>query len=140
MATEDLVDVYLGNGEADFVLKNCKIVDVENGFIFDSDIGITSDRIVEIGAGLNGTVVIDVAGKFVSPGLVEPHVHYESSKLPLSAFVQLVMAHGTTTVVNDPHEIANVLGFSGVKETLNEARLQPISAYSSLFYRRIFHN
>lgn len=132
MATEDLVDVYLGNGKADLVLKNCKIVDVENGFIFDSDIGITSDRIVEIGAGLNGTVVIDVAGKFVSPGLVEPHVHYESSKLPLSAFVQLVMAHGTTTVVNDPHEIANVLGFRGVKETLNEARLQPISVYTTI--------
>ncbi len=132
MATEDLVDVYLGNGKADLVLKNCRIVDVENGFIFDSDISITSDRIVEIGAGLNGTVVIDVAGKFVSPGLVEPHVHYESSKLPLSAFVQLVMAHGTTTVVNDPHEIANVLGFRGVKETLNEARLQPISVYTTI--------
>ncbi len=132
MATEDLVDVYLGNGKADLVLKNCRIVDVENGFIFDSDIGITSDRIVEIGAGLNGTVVIDVAGKFVSPGLVEPHVHYESSKLPLSAFVRIVMAHGTTTVVNDPHEIANVLGFRGVQETLNEARLQPISVYTTI--------
>lgn len=132
MSTKKLVDIASGKEKADLVLKNCKIVDVENGFIFDSDIGITSDRIVEIGAGLNGTVVIDIAGKFVSPGLVEPHVHYESSKLPLSAFVQLVMAHGTTTVVNDPHEIANVLGFRGVKETLNEARLQPISVYTTI--------
>ena len=132
MSTKNLIDIASGKEKADLVLKNCKIVDVENGFIFDSDIGITSDRIVEIGAGLNGTVVIDVAGKFVSPGLAEPHVHYESSKLPLSAFVQLVMAHGTTTVVNDPHEIANVLGFSGVKETLNEARLQPISVYTTI--------
>ncbi|MHC1610367.1 MAG: adenine deaminase [Candidatus Methanospirareceae archaeon] len=121
-----------GKEGADLVLKNGRIVDVEEGFIFDSDIGITSERIVEIGAGLDGSVVIDLAGKFVSPGLVEPHVHYESSKLPLSAFVQLVMAHGTTTVVNDPHEIANVLGFRGVKETLNEARLQPIRVYTTI--------
>lgn len=116
----------------DLVLKNCRIVDVEEGTVFDSDIGIASDRIVEIGAGLNGTEAIDLAGKFVSPGLVEPHVHYESSKLPLSTFVRLVMAHGTTTVVNDPHEIANVLGVRGVKETLKEARLQPISVFTTV--------
>lgn len=132
MNTKNLVNIALGKQKADLVLKNCKIVDVENGAIFDSDIGITSDRIVEIGAGLDGTAVIDVAGKFVSPGIVEPHVHYESSKLPLSAFVRLIIVHGTTTVVNDPHEIANVLGVIGVKETLEEARLQPISVYTTI--------
>jgi adenine deaminase len=116
----------------DLVLKNCVIVDVENGAIFDSDIGIASGRIIEIGAGLDGTEIVDVAGKYVTPGLVELHVHYESSKLPLSAFVRLVMAHGTTTVVNDPHEIANVLGVRGVEETLREARLQPISVYTTV--------
>jgi adenine deaminase len=132
MNTNNLVNIALGKQKADLVLNNCKIVDVENGAIFHSDIGITSDRIVEIGAGLDGTAVIDVAGKFVSPGIVEPHVHYESSKLPLSAFVRLIMVHGTTTVVNDPHEIANVLGVIGVKETLEEARLQPISVYTTI--------
>ncbi len=116
----------------DLVLKNGKIVDVKNGVIFESDIGIASGRIIEIGAGLDGTEIVDVAGKYVTPGLVEPHVHYESSKLPLSAFVRLVMAHGTTTVVNDPHEIANVLGVRGVEETLREARLQPISVYTTV--------
>jgi adenine deaminase len=116
----------------DLVLKNCRIVDVENGVIFDSDIGITSDRIATIQTGLDGTEIVDVAGKYVTPGLVEPHVHYESSKLPLSAFVRLVMVHGTTTVVNDPHEIANVLGVRGVEETLREARLQPISVYTTV--------
>ncbi|MBN1761906.1 MAG: adenine deaminase [Methanomicrobia archaeon] len=129
MATEDIAEVDLGNGKADLVLKNCRIVDVEYGVIFDSDIGITADRIVKIQAGLTGIQTVDVAGKFVAPGLVEPHVHYESSKLPLSAFVRLIMAHGTTTLVNDPHEIANVLGVRGVEETLREARLQPISVY-----------
>jgi adenine deaminase len=116
----------------DLVLKNCVIVDVENGAIFESDIGITSDRIAKIQEGLIGTEIVDVAGKYVTPGLVEPHVHYESSKLPLSAFVRLVMVHGTTTVVNDPHEIANVLGIIGVKETLKEARLQPIRVYTTV--------
>jgi adenine deaminase len=116
----------------DLVLKNCRIVDVENEIIFDSDIGIASCRIVTIQAGLGGTEIVDVTGDFVAPGLVEPHVHYESSKLPLSAFVWLTMAHGTTTVVNDPHEIANVLGVIGVKETLKEAQVQPISVYTTI--------
>jgi adenine deaminase len=116
----------------DLVLKNCRIVDVENEIIFDSDIGIASGRIVTIQAGLGGTEIVDVTGDFVTPGLVEPHVHYESSKLPLSAFVWLTMAHGTTTVVNDPHEIANVLGVIGVKETLKEAQVQPISVYTTI--------
>jgi adenine deaminase len=132
MAIEDVAEVDLGSGKADLVLKNCRIVDVECGVIFESDIGITGERIVAIRAGLNGTQTVDVAGRFVAPGLVEPHVHYESSKLPLSAFVRLIMAHGTTTLVNDPHEIANVLGVRGVEETLREARLQPISVYTTV--------
>lgn len=132
MAIEDVAEVDLGNGKADLVLKNGRIVDVEYGVTFDSDIGITADRIVKIQAGLEGSQTVDLAGKFISPGLVEPHVHYESSKLPLSAFVRLIMARGTTTVVNDPHEIANVLGVRGVKETLREARLQPISVYTTV--------
>jgi adenine deaminase len=132
MVTEDAVEIDLDSEHADLVLKNCRIVDVDCGIIFDSDIGITADRIVKIRAGLTGTQTVDVAGKFVSPGLVEPHVHYESSKLPLSAFVRLIMVHGTTTVVNDSHEIANVLGARGVEETLREARLQPISVYTTV--------
>jgi adenine deaminase len=132
MTPKDLVDIALGKEKADLVLKNCRIVDVETGAIFESDIGITSDRIAKIQTGLDGTEIVDVTGKFVAPGLVEPHVHYESSKLPLSAFVRLVMAHGTTTVVNDPHEIVNVLGVRGVEETLREARLQPISVYTTV--------
>jgi adenine deaminase len=132
MVTEDAVAVDLDSEQADLVLKNCRIVDVDCGIIFDSDIGITAGRIVKIQAGLTGTQTVNVAGRFVSPGLVEPHVHYESSKLPLSAFVRLIMAHGTTTVVNDPHEIANVLGARGVEETLKEARLQPISVYTTV--------
>lgn len=116
----------------DLVLKNCRIVDVEDGIIFESDIGITANRIANIEKGLDSTETVDIRGKFVSPGLVEPHVHYESSKLPLSAFARLIMVHGTTTVVHDPHEIANVLGVIGVKETLKEARLQPISVYTTV--------
>lgn len=116
----------------DLVLKHCRIVDVENGLIFEADIGVTGTKIVKIQPGLTGTETMNVGGRFVAPGLVEPHVHFESSKLPLSAFVRLVMAHGTTTVVNDPHEIANVLGVRGVKATLKEARLQPISVYTTV--------
>jgi adenine deaminase len=116
----------------DLVLKNGRIVDVERKTLCEADIGITGTRIAALQDGLEGTFTIDLAGSFVAPGLVEPHVHYESSKLPLSAFVRLVMAHGTTTVVNDPHEIANVLGLRGVQETLKEARRQPISVYTTI--------
>lgn len=116
----------------DLVLKDCRIVDVENGRTFEADIGITGTKIVKIQPELSGTETVPVRGRYVAPGLVEPHVHFESSKLPLSAFVRLVMAHGTTTVVNDPHEIANVLGVRGVKATLKEAQLQPISVYTTV--------
>ena len=116
----------------DLVLKQCRIVDVETGSTFEADIGIAGTEIVTVQSGLSGKKQVNVKGRFVAPGLVEPHVHFESSKLPLSAFVRLVMAHGTTTIVNDPHEIANVLGAQGVKATLREARLQPISVYTTV--------
>ncbi len=116
----------------ELVLKQCRIVDVENGLIFESDIGITGTEIINVQPGLAGKETVNIGGKFVAPGLVEPHVHFESSKLSLSAFVRLIMAHGTTTVVNDPHEIANVLGVRGVRETLKEARVQPISVYTTV--------
>ena len=116
----------------DLVLKNGRVVDVARMTLVEADVGISGTRIAELAGGLEGTRTLDLAGKFVAPGLVEPHVHYESSKLPLSAFVQLVMAHGTTTVVNDPHELANVLGLRGVQATLREAARQPISVYTTI--------
>lgn len=116
----------------DLVLKNGRVLDVAGLTVVEADIGIRGTRIAELGSELEGTRTMDLTGKFVSPGLVEPHVHYESSKLPLSAFVRLVMAHGTTTVVNDPHELANVLGLRGVQATLREAAEQPISVYTTI--------
>jgi len=116
----------------DLVLKNGRVVDVARLSLVEADLGISGTRIAELADGLEGTRTLDLAGKFVAPGLVEPHVHYESSKLPLSAFVRLVMAHGTTTVVNDPHELANVLGLRGVQATLSEATRQPISVYTTI--------
>lgn len=116
----------------DLVLKNARVVDVARMSLVEADIGISGTRIVELADGLEGIPTLDLAGKFVAPGLVEPHVHYESSKLPLSAFVRLVMAHGTTTMVNDPHELANVLGLRGVQATLREAAEQPISVYTTI--------
>jgi adenine deaminase len=120
----------------DFILKNCKVVDTISKNIFESDIYIANGRIAALGKGLAGPgeakEIIDIGGKYVTPGLVEPHIHYESSKLPLSSFVRLVMVHGTTTVVNDPHEIANVLGVKGVEKTLEESELQPINVYSTI--------
>jgi adenine deaminase len=116
----------------DLVLKNGRVVDVARITLVEADVGISGTRIAALQEDLRGAVTLDLAGKFVAPGLVEPHVHYESSKLPLSAFVRLVMAHGTTTVVNDPHELANVLGLRGVQATLREAARQPISVYTTI--------
>ena len=116
----------------DLVLKNARVVDVARRSLIEADIGILGTRIAALQEELEGTITLDLAGKVVSPGLVEPHVHYESSKLPLSAFVRLVMAHGTTTMVNDPHELANVLGLRGVQATLREAAEQPISVYTTI--------
>ena len=101
--------IALGVEKAQIVLKNCKMVNVLNHTIEKTDIAINKGMIVGIGE-YEGIHEIDMKFRYVSPGLIDGHVHIESSMLTPPQFAKIVMPKGTTTVVADPHEIANVSG------------------------------
>lgn len=116
----------LGDTKADTVLQNCRIINVNTKEILNADIAIQSGYIVGIGdvSGLRdaGTRIIDVNHRYVSPGLLDGHVHFESSMVTLSRFARKALEHGTTGIVIDPHEIANVLGRQGIELVIKEAK------------------
>ena len=111
-----------GLQKAELVLKNCQIINVFNHSIEVNDIAINDGIIVGIGE-YEGIKEIDVKNRFVSPGFIDGHVHIESSMLTPSEFSKLIVPLGTTSIIADPHEIANVLGVKGIgymfKSSLN---------------------
>lgn len=108
-----LIDVASGKIQADIVIKNCKVVDVYNGIIIDGDIAISDNLIAGVG-NYEGKEVIDAKGKYASPGFIDSHIHIESSYVSPEELGRLIVPHGTTTIIADPHEIANVCGFTGI--------------------------
>ena len=110
-----VIDVAIGREAADLCIKNCKVVDVFNKDVFESDIFIADGVIAGYGrAGFpEAAEVIDACGAFVAPGFIDGHVHIESSHVSPAEFSRLVVPHGTTTVIADPHEICNVCGLDG---------------------------
>lgn len=107
-----LIDVANGKKKADLVLKNGSIVDVCNGKIFKADLAIAEGYIAGFGE-YDGKVEVDIEGKYISPGLMDAHIHIESSYCTPEEFGRMVVPHGTTTVIADPHEIVNVCGIKG---------------------------
>ncbi|MBD7915403.1 adenine deaminase [Clostridium sp. Sa3CUN1] len=115
-----LIDIAAGRVLADLVIKNCKIVDVYNGIIVDGDIALSDNIIAGIG-NYEGVKVIDAQGKYAAPGFIDAHIHIESSYVSPEELGRLVVPHGTTTIIADPHEVANVCGFKGIDYMLNAA-------------------
>ena len=115
-----LIDIAAGRVLADLVIKNCKIVDVYNGIIVEGDIALSDNIISGIG-NYEGVKVIDAQGKYAAPGFIDAHIHIESSYVSPEELGRLVVPHGTTTIIADPHEIANVCGFKGINYMLKAA-------------------
>lgn len=112
-----LIDISAGRIPADVVVKNCKVVDVYNGKIIEGDIAICDNLIAGVG-NYEGKEVIDAKGKYASPGFIDSHIHIESSYLSPEELGRLIVPHGTTTIIADPHEITNVCGFKGINYML----------------------
>lgn len=108
------IDLAAGKRPASLVLKNCKIINVFNGKIIHGNIAIDHGKIIGIG-NYEGEKSIDLDGKFVAPGLIDAHMHMESTLVTPDQMARIIVPRGTTTVVADPHEIANVLGMKGVE-------------------------
>ncbi len=125
---EDLIRVASGEGEADLLITNGRVVDVFSGEVDKKNVAIYGGRVVGFGD-YRAKRVIDVSGDFLCPGLIDGHVHVESSMVTLPEFARAVVPHGTTSVVIDPHEIANVLGRRGVRFMAESARGIPLNVF-----------
>ncbi|HRX83729.1 MAG TPA: adenine deaminase, partial [Phycisphaerae bacterium] len=122
------IDIAAGREPADLVLRNGKIVNVLSCEVHEGDVAIAGDTIVGIGT-YAGREVVDLGGQYVCPGFIDAHVHIESSMLSVPEFAKVVAAHGTTAVVTDPHEIANVMGAEGIRFMLGSSKYCPIDVY-----------
>jgi len=137
MNRAELVRVALGKKPADLVIKGGKLVNVETSEIEPRvDVAIKGSRIALVGDARhcvgNRTRVVNARGKYILPGLLDAHVHIESSMLTATQFARAVLPHGTTGVFIDPHEIANVLGMRGVKFMLDEGDRLPLKVFVTL--------
>ncbi|EPE97950.1 adenine deaminase [Rhizobium grahamii] len=128
---ERLIDQGTGRLPADIVLKGGRFFDLVTGELVASDIAIAQDRIVGTCSSYDGEIEIDISGKIVVPGFIDTHLHIESSLVTPHEFDRCVLPYGVTTVICDPHEIANVLGTEGIQyfldsslETIMDIRVQ----------------
>lgn len=131
MLLEELVQVARGEVEVDLLLKNVQLVNVLSGQIHPADVAIHQDRIVGFGE-YRARQVVDLEGRYLCPGFIDGHIHLESSMLRVAEFARVVVPQGTTTIVCDPHEIANVLGLDGIRYILESSKRTPFSVYIML--------
>lgn len=125
------IDLAAGREEPYLVLKNSKIVNVFSHEIVHADVAIDNGIIVGIGE-YNSENEIDMKGKYLAPGLIDGHVHIESSMVVPPQFARTVVPRGTTTIIADPHEIANVLGIEGIKYMIDASEDLPMNIYFML--------
>jgi len=117
-----------GDGVADLLVKNGRVVDVFSGQIERKDVAIFGGMIIGFGD-YRAREMIDVRGDFLCPGLIDGHVHLESSMVTVPEFARAVLPKGTTSVVIDPHEIANVLGREGIRFMAKSAKGVPLNVF-----------
>jgi adenine deaminase len=129
MELAQLIKYARGIEPAEILLKNARVVNVYTGEIYPADIALAHSRIVGVGAGYEGQQVYDLGGRYVCPGFIDAHVHIESAMVPPYEFARAVVPRGTTTVVIDPHEIANVLGLDGIRYMFDSAKFNPLSVF-----------
>ena len=116
-----LIQAAAGQVKADTVIKNCKVVNVFTGTLTEGDIAICGDQIAGIGQ-YEGEVEIDGTGKFAAPGFIDSHIHIESSYVSPEEIGRLLVPHGTSTIIADPHEIVNVCGIRGLDYMMEAAK------------------
>lgn len=129
MTIVDRLAAARGDVLADLVLRRANLVNVWSGEIYLTDIVIHQGRVIALGSGYSARQEMDIQGRYISPGFIDAHVHIESSLCTPPEFARAVVPHGVTAVVTDPHEIANVLGLSGIHYMLERAKDGPLSMF-----------
>lgn len=127
-AKQRIIAVAAGREKADLVLKNAKYLNVFSNEFLCGDIAVANGLIAGVGK-YDGKTEIDVSRKLVLPGFIDAHIHLESSMVTPAEFAKAVVAHGTTTVITDPHEITNVMGIDGVEYMIQASQNLPIDVH-----------
>lgn len=127
----DLIPYSLGTRKPRLVLKNAQVVNVFSGEIYKADVAVEDGYIVGIDT-YEGEQEVDLEGRLICPGFIDGHVHIESSMVSPGEFARAVVPHGTTTVIIDPHEIANVAGTAGISYMLQASEGLPLNVYVML--------
>ena len=125
---KSMIGIAKGDKKAPLVLKNCNIVNVLSHEIVRGDVAIFNGKIAGIG-NYDGIENIDLKGKYLCPGFIDGHVHIESSMVTPSQFASAIVPRGTTTIIADPHEIANVKGLDGIRYTIEDSRNIPLDVF-----------
>ena len=129
---KNLVDMAAGGrSPADLLITNAKLVDVLTGEIRETDVSVGGGKILGF-SHTEAVKVVDARGAYLLPGLIDAHIHIESSMVSPARFAGLVLPHGTTSVVADPHEIANVHGLEGIRYMLENGRHLPLNIFIAL--------
>jgi adenine deaminase len=123
------IAIARGDEPADVVLRGGRVFSVFTGEFLDADVAFAGEHVAGVGDGYEGRDIVDVTGLTLLPGFIDGHMHLESTKLMADEFARAVLPLGTTTVVLDPHEIANVFGLNGVRAILDAARDIPVDLY-----------
>jgi adenine deaminase len=126
---QKLISIAKGDSPADLLLTNGRVINTFSGEIETASVAIFDGRIAGIGDYKKAKEIIDLKGKYVAPGLINGHVHLESSMLDIGQYARAVVPHGTSAIVTDLHEIANVCGLAGIKYVLDYARRLPFNVF-----------
>jgi len=124
-----LIRVARGDALADLILRNAQLVNVYSGEIYLADVAIYNARVAAIGEGYQAQAEIDLKGSYLAPGLIDAHVHIESSMVGVRQYAQAVVPRGVTSVIADPHEITNVLGLDGIRYMFDQAKYGRLSMF-----------
>lgn len=126
---KELLAAARGMEPCDLVIKGGRVANVLSLEYEDADVAVKDGIIVGVGSGYSGKTEVDASGMVVIPGLIDGHLHIESTLLSPLEFARTVVPHGTTTVMPDPHEIANTCGLSGIEFMAREAELSPLDFF-----------
>ncbi|HUO86507.1 MAG TPA: adenine deaminase [Thermoanaerobaculia bacterium] len=121
-----LLAVARGDRPADLVIRGGRVVNLFTGEVAEAEVAVAGGRIAAVGHGLEGRATVEAGGGFLVPGLIDAHVHIESSLVTPRQFARAVVPRGVTTVVTDPHEIANVCGLDGIRFMIADAAAVPL--------------
>ena len=128
MDTAQRIEMALGNRPVDLLLKNGRLVNVFSGEIHNASVAINGDRIVGL-EDYDARETVDLEGRYIAPGFIDGHLHIESTMLSIPEFARHVVPRGTTTVIGDPHEIANVHGVEGIRFMLTSSEGLPMRVF-----------